>query len=138
MKQIIGIILSLFILSSCSKYEEGPGINFVGKKERVTNKWTPVNTYINGIDRSHEYEGDVFEMSREGKFTLITKYNEVFHGDWEFTNEKRNVLVRMYYPNTESVSEVIEWEIIKLRKSQLWLKATINGVLYEHYFEPIY
>lgn len=138
MKHIIGIVLSIFILTSCSKYEEGPKVNFVAKKERITNKWTPISTFINGIDVSLEYQGDILELTKEDNFTLITKYGDVFHGDWEFSNEKQNVIIRTYYHNSSDAAEVTEWKIIKLRKGQLWLTANIDGKLFEYFLEPAF
>ena len=138
MRLIIKTVLLLLILNSCSKYEEGPKVNFVTKKERITNKWTPISTFINGMDESMEYYGDIIELTKEGNFTLITKYGDVFHGDWEFTDEKENVMIRTYYPNSDNVAEVTEWKINKLRKEQLWIQANINGEQFEYFLEPAF
>ena len=83
------IALTLFVftlvLSSC-KYEEGPGISLISKRDRISNEWSVINYKIDGNDNDSALKsfksGDSLEMlltiSRSGYFSTNPQYTRAF------------------------------------------------------------
>jgi hypothetical protein len=97
MKQIktsIGLLfiaLSIFSFSSCSKYEEGPGISFRSRKSRVIGEWVSTELKANGIDAMHQTYSDIFFCSSGNSFNFTN--TGTFSLDWNFEKEGNSSIV---------------------------------------------
>ncbi len=85
MKQIkfsvIALVVTVLTLSSC-KYEEGPGISLIAKRDRLANEWVVSNYKIDGTDNDTALKsmnvGDslvsVLSIMRTGFYTFDAQY----------------------------------------------------------------
>ena len=105
MKKILLLTLITTIIlpfSSCKKYEEGPALTLLSKKQRAANTWNILKYYENGTDKTEDAKS-VF-----GDFVLIIdrnnmKYSKSFKalgilpygesGSW--SSKKRNWVLLM-------------------------------------------
>lgn len=119
------ILLTVFMLQSCQKYEDGPMISLRSRTERVSNQWVVDNYKINGADYT----------------SLLTSYNETFtkngaytyswslfdgSGTWKFQNKDKEILL------TGSDSQASRTLfILKLEEKSFWYYYTKNGDRHE-------
>lgn len=134
MKIWLFLIVATLGLASCSKYENG-GMSLKTKKERVTNKWKLKSAWINGYEALNHVADDIYEITKEGNVTMIQFDQTVLHGSWEFTEEKENILIRAFEGQTSSVWYTQEWEILRLKKDELWIRTLFEGDEYEYHFD---
>ena len=135
------IIYSLTILaglhfSSCSKYEEGPGISLRSKKSRLVGEWRIDKMYINDQDAT-AFAGMLItktEFTNEGDY--IVTGDDVFgngpfedNGKWEFSDDKSEILTTTESGNTSNL------EILRLTNSELWVKEVSDGDIVELHYE---
>lgn len=122
---LIGLIASATIVS-CNKYEEGPAISLIPKKERVANTWVIYHAEDNGNDVSDDYDqyelyltsdGDA-ELSADYTF-LGTQYQTETNGTWNFTSDKENISF-----DYEDDSQDGEYQILMLTEEEMRLRKT--------------
>ena len=110
---------------SCGKYEEGPGISLLTKKNRITNNWKLSSRTTNGQTTSlSNFTWDVTLKADEtysSKTTLfgLNSLNET--GTWKFSSDKLQLLT---IPSGSS--NTASWEIVRLTKDELKLRW-VNG-----------
>jgi len=134
-KNIILILVAsaALTISSCGKYDEGPGISLSSKTGRVANTWKLDKAFENGIDLTLEYKMDypLFEVT----FTKDGSYEILINGDrgvgsWVFDKNKEKIIL------TESVSSYVEaWNILRLAKDELWITIIDGNTKYEWHFQ---
>jgi hypothetical protein len=109
---------TLFSVSSCGKYEEGPGFSLLTKKARLVGEWDEKETVdVNGnvtVDNSDDYA--TFE--KDGTYK-VTSGSFSFAGTWEFTSDKEKLRIT-YTSGNSSISS--EATIVRLTNKELWLK----------------
>lgn len=79
------LFLTSIALTSC-KYEEGPGISLISKRDRLANEWSVVNYKINNEDnaaalnsfKSGDSVEHIFSISRSGYFSFGPQYTIAF------------------------------------------------------------
>jgi hypothetical protein len=79
------LFLTSIALTSC-KYEEGPGISLISKRDRLANEWSVVNYKINNEDnaaalnsfKSGDSVEHIFSISRSGYFSFGPQYTKAF------------------------------------------------------------
>jgi hypothetical protein len=109
---------TLLSVSSCGKYENGPGFTLLTKKARLTGDWDEKETVdVNGnvtADNSSDYA--TFE--KDGTYK-VTSGSFSFIGTWEFVSDKEKLRVT-YTSGSSSISS--EATIMRLTNKELWLK----------------
>ena len=86
MKNIFSLLFVSILLMSCGKYEEGPGISLISKRDRLANEWSVINYKINNEDNANALNsfksGDSLEMivsiARTGYFSLNPQYTKIY------------------------------------------------------------
>ena len=133
---VAGIALALvFAGVSCNKYEDGPGISFRGKKNRVDGKWKVSTATYDDNDIAGLYEGMEKTYFYEGTYALggsngLFSYSGT--GTWEFNDDKTAIVETEDGSNTATT-----YTITKLKHEELWLKRTDGaGGLYVFHLEP--
>jgi hypothetical protein len=124
LKVICLAMLAMFIIigSGC-KYEEGPALSLRTKKTRLVGEWR--------IDKLFEENGTEIELSQFQKsitieFTTANKFIMRIQGDtydqgmWDFSADKEKVLV--FEDDSTNSSPVVEFQILRLKNKELWLK----------------
>ncbi len=131
MKHIAALlVMAMVTVSSCRKYEEGPGISFVSKKGRVSNEWAFASAIENDVDVTDDYRGAVLTLSRSGNanFQYFVVENGVRtlieqDGEWNFTDRKEHLEI-ILYAKTGSYS--LNFKIKELRQNNMHLIS--NGL----------
>lgn len=120
------ISLSMAGISSCGKYEEGPGISFLTKKNRITNTWNLTSRTTNGLTTI--LSNDTWEVVIKDDETYTSKatilgvpfFNET--GTWKFSDDKLELLT-----TPASSANAASWEIVRLKKDELKLRYYNGG-----------
>jgi hypothetical protein len=128
------------ILTSCKKYPEGPSLSLRTKSARLSNSWKIQSYKFNNIDsttfvKSYLLNNYLLTINKQGSYSM--QYNVVLGflsipfneaGKWAFSNNKKNVIFTKESGNTPaSVGSNSNWEILRLKESELWAKYTLNN-----------
>lgn len=147
MKKVLTItalfIMSVVVLNSCSKYEDGPGFSLRSKKARIANTWkidkiTDLNTgevvntdeFFGFADSSSgmEYTVEIkFKMEKDGSMQMIASvmgFEFPVDGSWEFVGDT-GLKITIADPNG-GPSQSMEFTILRLANNELWLKDKDN------------
>ncbi len=122
-KLFLPVVLILLVMSSCGKYEEGPGISVRTKTARVVNKWMVQEASISDSITTANYEGQTYEFDRDETITIgltILGFSISAPGTWTFNSEKTNILTTysidiMGFATTTTIN----WEILKLKEKEM-------------------
>ena len=117
------LTLGLFTVASCGKYEEGPSLSLRAKKARLVGEWSIESVTVNGTDVTAFYNA---LLGSDAK--LHIEKDETYHqhglvedeGTWKFGDKKESVIMQ----SNEAGSEAEDFDILKLKSNELWLKHT--------------
>jgi hypothetical protein len=131
----------------CKKYPEGPSLSLLTKKERVTNDWVIDKYFIDDTDYTEAYH-NVFSKSKLSikrdctyqKETVSEKSTTITKGKWDFGYKHYN-LVFNEISITQNGSQKVanaehQFEILKLKRVELWFRETTAGHRYTYYYKP--
>jgi hypothetical protein len=111
---MFAVSLSLFALTSCNKYEDGPGISLRTRTERVSNTWKVENYKVNGSDFTsllNDYR-ETFTKSGNYSYTWNSLNGT---GTWVFQNKDQEI--RLTGNDNQSSRTFI---ILKLEEKSFW------------------
>ena len=109
----IAVIISLAI-TSCGKYEDGPGFSLLSKTARMTNKWE-----LKSVDGETIPAGEaVLDLKKDGSFS-INEDGYIIDGSWEFSNDKEDLRLTIF-------GEGIDLKIRRLTNKELWLENELE------------
>lgn len=133
MKRFLPLLfVPLFLLTACSKYEEG-GATLASKKSRLVNHWKTYQLTINGADVTSW--NIITDVNITDNNTIIVNgspfgISTSSSGGWVFDNDKSHVLV------TNNDGSLDSYEIIMLQKDESKFRRTdSNGDLYFYHFK---
>lgn len=123
-KKVSLLTLTVVLVSSCSKYEEGPEINLTPKKDRVANTWVIEKATDQDEDVTADFENYELYLTSDGDAELDAKYdafgqtfeNET-NGTWTFLNDDKDIEF-----DYEDDSQDAMYQILKLTKKEMWLR----------------
>ncbi|RFC54552.1 hypothetical protein DXU93_06070 [Brumimicrobium aurantiacum] len=130
MKYILPILSVLFVLTACSKYEEGPAFSLLTKKSRITGDWKTERKIDKEGDEEFYYTDQTIRILKTGEYEVHQNKDIVIDGEWEFANDNNDFRITYELDENENSEEVLnieEFEIIRLKSTELWLKD-IYGV----------
>ena len=133
MKKIafLGFVLAIgtaSVLTSCSKYEEGPKLTLLSKKNRLTNDWKLTEVAdSNGTSLDMTGFSTTMSLENDGTFNGNTNYTAfgqvVFNydvtGTWEFTDDKETLTLTTLTLNTQPTNDVSKLTIVRLAKDEM-------------------
>jgi hypothetical protein len=133
-------LLSLILLSSCGKYEEGPSISLTSKENRLARKWELTKVeYFNGENSTYS-EGTVYpfylNFNKNGILTYTKLVNQsdlqeftstwTWHlGTWGVTLDLTN--------NINGNNGIRNYQIKRLTKKELFIYDRATG--HNYYFK---
>ncbi len=139
---LIVAALSFLIVGfiSCKKYEEGPGLSFRSKSERLANSWRIQSVTVNGIEKAADplYAKQKHYIYESGSYVIniidpVTLQAEDVQGQWTLYDQDRKLAVNR--TNFNGVADSLEdYQILKLKEKSLWLRKLDNTV--EYHFVP--
>ncbi|HLW29681.1 MAG TPA: glycoside hydrolase family 43 C-terminal domain-containing protein [Brumimicrobium sp.] len=125
-KLFVSILTLVFVLSACNKYEEGPKFSLLTKKARITGTWELEKTVSsNGTVEYNNDEGDIV-INKDGSYVLTVNGFGV-SGDWKFVKDKEYISVTVTILGNTKVDE---FQILRLKNKELWLKDSEGKVAY--------
>ena len=106
----IAVIISLAI-TSCGKYEDGPGFSLLSKTARMTNKWE-----LKSVDGATIPAGEiVWEFKKDGVATISIVGFDTETGTWEFSDDKEDLFL-------EVGGDTSTLKIRRLTNKELWVE----------------
>ncbi len=125
------VMLSLFSIESCGKYEEGPSFTLRSKKARAVNNWKLDKVYdANGTDitqaTTYGLEFDM-DIADDNTYVFLLDGATFDTGTWDFSDDKMQIIFTSNDPNTT----ITPTTIIKLENNEYWDRDD-TGVEY-HY-----
>jgi len=128
MKKLItygfALLMVSTIVTSCSKYEEGPNFALSSKKARLTGDWKLTAVNENGTDQNISSYQTTVSINKDESFKQTVTYT-VFGvpntievtGTWKFNDDKTKLLITTSGQNTAD-----EYIIVRLASKELKLK----------------
>ena len=111
-------------VSSCGKYDDGPGFSLLTKKMRLTGQWDPKEYVDSNGNTTSDNSSDYFEVKKDGTYT-VTSGSLSINGTWEFTSNKEKIKTTYTSGN---VSSSDEQTIDRLTNKELWLKDSDGSI----------
>ncbi len=114
--KVLVILLFASVITSCSKYEEGPAFSLRTKTERISNEWIveKATDIVEGTDITEDYTGEIWDFRKDGTFFK----NGELKGNWDFYNDKEAVII------TKDNGDSDVFRILKLKEKEMWLEIT--------------
>ena len=109
----IAVIISLAI-TSCGKYEDGPGFSLLSKTARMTNKWE-----LKSVDGETIPAGEaVLDLKKDGSMS-INEDGYIIDGSWEFSSDKEDLRLSIF-------GDEVDLKIRRLTNKELWLENELE------------
>lgn len=112
-------------VSSCGKYEEGPGFSLRTKKMRLTGDWDIKEYEDSDGDIEADNSTDFVTFDKDGTYSY-TSGSISQSGTWDFSSDKEKIKVTYTIGNT-SYSD--ESTILRLTNEELWTKDSDNNII---------
>jgi hypothetical protein len=112
-------------ISSCGKYEDGPGFSLLSKKARVAGDWEvkTIGSQVMGgnyiINMTFEKSGSLFTTSSYSYAGYSNSYSQV--GTWDFISDKEQLAVTI-----DGDTEL--FEIKRLTNNEMWLDDDVSAL----------
>ncbi len=127
------MIVTMVMVTSCSKYEYGPAFSFVGKTSRLTNSWAYADVYRNGLNitigedsLAQIYTNSSIGFAQDGRFSFIDDFRDSVtvrgDGSWEFIEDDEKL--KLIYDDSGVVRTL---KITRLERRFLWLEEVIGN-----------
>ena len=105
-------------ITSCGKYEEGPGMSLRTKKARLTGEWD-AKEYVDADGTTvQDTDDDYVTFDKDGTYTY-TSGSTSQSGTWEFSSDKEKIKIGYTVGSTTFSTETT---IIRLTNTELWTK----------------
>jgi hypothetical protein len=119
------LAVAVIALTSCGKYEEGPGFSLLTKKARLVGEWTLSEVKVNGT--AQELSGYTVNLSIKKDETYTYKWSSggfsvEDSGTWKFSDDKMKFII------TDQDGDVSESEIVRLANKELKVKAVDGSI----------
>lgn len=116
-------------LTSCNKYEEGPGFTVRTAKARAAGDWKLTGFTVNGSSYSSGIETKA-SIEKGGTYTYTYTSGSVSTtetGTWEFNSDKTTIT----FTESTSGSTPDTWTIIELKSKEMKLRQIDGSFTYE-------
>ena len=119
------LAVSSATLTSCGKYEEGPGFALSSKTARLTGSWKLTAQTTNGVADALTGLTQTMEITKDGKYSVLISYSYMgfnytndFTGTWAFSDDKLNLITTV-----DGLTGSDSQEILRLAGKELKLKS---------------
>ena len=119
------LAVSSATLTSCGKYEEGPGLALSSKTARLTGSWKLTAQTTNGVADALTGLTQTMEITKDGKYSVLISYSYMgfnytndFTGTWAFSDDKLNLITTV-----DCLTGSDSQEILRLAGKELKLKS---------------
>lgn len=120
MKKSSLLIGLLVVLSACGKYDDGPNVSLLTKKQRLQLQWD-LDEYMNESGSTLKDNSSAFwELEKDGDAEFTDDDGTKSQGKWELDDEKERLIVTAEYPFVGTVV-LGNFKIKRLTNKELWL-----------------
>jgi len=123
--------ISFLLISSCSKYSDGPSISFLTRKSRLCNDWVLESYFKNEKDVTNSKQTVKLAIDKDGTYSLSTVTNtagqlqgEYEHGTWQFEDNKG----QLYFYNKVDEDPIHVYTIKELRSKRLKIEEKFTSI----------
>lgn len=129
---LVAVLALSAVLTSCNKYEEGPGFTLLTAKMRVVNDWKITKVEYNGTDVTPSSSTTSTSIKKDNTYTSTYSsgsFSITENGTWEFNSDKTQLI------STDSDGDVSTMIIVMLKNKMMKLKdidgSNVTIVTYE-------
>jgi len=128
---LIGVVGGTLL--ACSRYEDGPLISFRSPEKRLENTWNAELVSRNNIDETNRYDLYQMQFGSSNQFNWMFQLEadtteQIWEGEWAFLgNEDRLRLSFMDPTDTLDNQFILDAEILRLKKDELWIRYLQEG-----------
>ncbi|MCB9234423.1 MAG: hypothetical protein H6581_22405 [Bacteroidia bacterium] len=141
---LVAILVSL-TLSSCSIYEEGPGISFNSRKQRAIGDWQVDVAFDTETEKdvTEDFVNVSYSLLGDGtlsRYTYVKSLDStlVTYGLWDLVDSDKQL--RLLFTDPPTWPDRDFWTIRRLTEKDLWVYNTIDSATdttqYEIRFMP--
>lgn len=127
LKLIPLFFITVFVLTSCGKYDDGPFFSIYSKTERLTGYWRFDKVVEGGVNKTADFENQSIEMLKNNTFYWMQGYKNnnpyepiIILGIWKFKNDKEDLLMTINAGLADEYS--YEWTIKRLAYADVRLE----------------
>jgi len=125
--------MTMLLLSACeyNKYPEGPSISIYTAKDRITNDWLWKLAEENGDNRTGILRDSVLTFRDDQVATICPREGEgpCVEGEWALVTKRTKL-------NLIFGRQARAYEIVLLRRNEMWLRFEENGESIRWELEP--
>ncbi len=122
-------IITLFVLSGCTKFEEGPFITLKTNKQRIAQTWTLEAKYDATTGQEITIGDEKMTISKDGNYTYSLGGVQVIEGTWVFKGDDE-----IEFTYTALGFQVVDtYRIIKLYTEEFWMIDDDHETHYKPY-----
>jgi len=121
------LIVIVFLITSCTKYEDGPLITFRSKTKRLCKTWSYQSIIYTeqGITVTTNLPKYKMTFNKDGLYFQDDGYT----GNWKFSGDV-GLEINKHKQNNDTIENIV-WEITRLSNKELWLRKNKE----EHHFK---
>lgn len=120
------------IFSSCSKYENGPGISLRSKTTRVVNHWKVEKAMWDGEDITDLLDGISYEFKNDNSYTFYEDGTSYENGQWALIESKESLeIIDNEYPEDK-----FSYKILRLKEKEMIWEYTEDDEVFEFTLVP--
>jgi hypothetical protein len=112
-------MLVAVVLSSCGKYEDGPGFTVLTKRMRLERSWDLDEVMNEAGNSVKDNSSDYWTLEKDGVAKFIDG-SDTYTGNWALENDDANLKVTVTYPILGVVT-IGDYEIKRLTSKEMWL-----------------
>lgn len=118
------VIATTAMLSSCGKYEDGPGFTLLTKKARLTGEWDTVEyESAEGVVVADNSNSTV-NFDKSGTVTFKEDGFSI-SGTWDFTSDKEKIRITTEFFGSSGSEDLT---ILRLTNKELWTKDSDGDI----------
>jgi hypothetical protein len=141
---LLAIVIMIVSLGSCSKYNEGGLVKNADK--RLKQSWRLDTYFLDGNDATgtliiQNYQEE-YKENEDYVRSYIDKDGNQFSetGTWAFDSDKENIRIMsvssLELSDANSTVSTSDYQIVKLKKKELWYSYENGGSLHEFHLIP--
>jgi uncharacterized protein (TIGR03066 family) len=123
----ITMLASLFIITGCTKYDDGPLFSIKSKTGRLEGEWKLVK--MNGEDINSNDDQLYYQFEKDGKCIVTNEYDDdvySYEGTWVWENSKEVIEIEVVF---QDETERIDYTVFRLTNNELWVEDDDNNEL---------
>ena len=122
---IVALLGIVFVVASCGKYDDGPGLTLLTKKMRLTGTWDATRIdYASGNSLTIDPNTVTLTFQKDGTYSgSYAGFGET--GTWEFNSDKTKITTTVN--GNSNTTDAID----RLSNKELWFKNT-SGDIYKY------